>query len=140
MVMSEECGENVLECEQVLDRIRYIGDRPAVADYATFARIVRIPRLIICSSFYDAIKEGQTASTLTPVWDNVAAGIIWIGWVNPVVDIMNPSAGYTFRVSDPRVRTWREDPEEQDVVEAAELYDAKAVTADAGYCLTGAYT
>jgi hypothetical protein len=61
---------------------------------------------------------------------------VWVGYVTKSPALDEPSAGYTFRVNTPTVRTWYEDAEDQDVYEAKELYIPKATCLVAGALIT----
>lgn len=130
-VMSEEVAEVLLEHADILDRIKYIGQSPAMASIQALQQVLRIPRIIVCSAMYNSAKKGQAAVMAPVLTDSV-----WVGYVSPAPNIQNPSAGYTFVVGGHRVRSWREEAEEQNVYEAALNVDCQVTASDAGYVLT----
>ncbi len=112
------------------------GDRSASAGpkFATpqqIAEMTDIPRIIIAEANYNTAAEGQTAS-----YSEVMTDTVWIGYVAPSPAIDEPSAGYVFHVKAPMIRTFREDAEEQDVVEGKVNYVTAATMAGAGATIT----
>lgn len=111
--------------------VRSAGNGPAFAGLEQIAWMTDIPRIIVFEANYNTAAEGQTASYSEVMTDNV-----WIGYVAPSAAIDEPSAGYTFQVQAPAIRTFREDAEEQDVVEAKVNFVSKVTMAASGYVIT----
>ena len=59
-------------------------------------------------------------------------------YVTDAPAIEEPSAGYTFQRRDASTKTFREEPEEQDVVEANKDIDMKITATDCGYYFSAA--
>jgi hypothetical protein len=98
---------------------------------SVLAEVFDIPRVFIVKARYNSAVEGATV-----VMADVMTDTVWVGYVSPTPSIMEPSAAYVFEVGGPKIKTFREEAEEQDVVEGQLNYDAKAVVADAGYTIT----
>ena len=115
------------------DYVKYSSDTkgPSVADIGVIAGVLGLKKIVVCSAIYNSAMPGQTA-----VYASVMTDTVWVGYVTPSPSIMDPSAGYVFTYNDPKTKSWREEAEEQDVVEASENYVAKATCADAGYRIT----
>lgn len=110
---------------------RSAGAGPKFATKDVIADMFDIPNIIITPARYNSAVEGQTAS-----YADVMTDTVWVGYVAPAPAIDEPSAGYVFQVKAPMIRTWREDAEEQDVVEGQVNFVAKATLAGAGYTIT----
>lgn len=132
--MSWEVVEALLENQQIIDRINggaTVGN-PAVADLNTLARVLRVPKIIVYRALYNSAGKGKTA-VIAPIMGKT----VWMGWVAPGASIFDPSAVYCFvKNRGVRVRVWREDSKEQDVVEAQKGFDMKATSTDAGGLIT----
>lgn len=132
MVISEDVAEALMHNDQIILRVRNsVVDRPAVVDMAALGAVLRIPKILVVSAVRNTAMEGQAVTMAEVFGDNC-----WIGYVAPSPSIMAPSAGYTFQVAAPSVRTWREEAEEQDVTEAAVNFVAARTAADAGFLIT----
>jgi hypothetical protein len=114
----------------IRDYIKYSSDSksPSVASTAIMAELFGLEEIVVCKAIYNSANPGATA-----VYADVMTDTVWVGYVTKAPSIMEPSAGYIFQAGPPTTKSWREEPEEQDVVEAKENYVAKATCADAGY-------
>lgn len=106
---------------------------PAIITPQVLAAILDIPRILVCSALYNSAAEGQTAS-----YSPVMGDYVFVCYVPPAPAIDAPACGYTFRHGGPRVRTYRDEAAESDVVEARERYATKITANTAGYLLTDA--
>lgn len=139
MVLSWKAARALRKHPQLLEHLsvmlgtgqRSAGAGPKFATPETIAEMVDIPRVIVVPANYNSANEGQTAS-----YAEVMADTVWVGYVAPSPAIDEPSAGYVFQVKAPMIRTWREDAEEQDVVEGQVGFVAQATLAGAGYTIT----
>ncbi|MCA9729803.1 MAG: hypothetical protein KC729_19120 [Candidatus Eisenbacteria bacterium] len=135
-VLSITWALHAMRSDELRDLIRYTGNPlGSLASFETLRIAFKLQRLLIVEAIYNSANPGQTASL-----GDVMGAHMWVGYVpnNPMID--EPSAGYTFIKGGPRVRTWREDAEEQDVVEAAYLNVTKVTASVAGYVITNLNT
>lgn len=107
------------------------GMGPRIVTPEVLSAIIDIPKVLVVTALYNSAAEGQAA-----VYTSVMTDTIWVGYVAPSPAIDEPSAGYTFRCGDARVRSYREEAAEQDVVEARELYVPKQTLVTAGAIIT----
>lgn len=133
-VIDEDYFLYAMQCDEVLDLIRYTGNVVAnLLSTSWLAQAWGVKKVVVSPTVYQSANEGQTEVALSSLMGNKA----WFGYVPTGPSIDEPSAGYIFRVGTPMVRTWREDAAEQDVIEAGLNDVAKATMADAAYVLTG---
>lgn len=111
------------------DRSASLG--PKFATPEMIANLIDIPNIIIVPANYNTAVEGQTAA-----YSEVMTDTVWVGYVASSPAIDEPSAGYTFQVAAPTIRTWREDAEEQDMVEGRVNFVAQPTLSGAGYTIT----
>lgn len=109
------------------------GGRSGLADVTAnvLSQILDIENIVVVNAIKNTAIEGATAS-----YSPVLTDTVWVGYVTKAPAIDEPSAGYTFRVNQPAVRTYYEDAEDQDVYEARELYVPKATCLPAGALIT----
>jgi hypothetical protein len=112
-----------------IPKVGQIG--PALVTKEVLQTILGIKKILVCGAIYNSAAEGQTE-----VYADVLTDTVWVGYVTPTPAIDSPSAGYTFMVKTPWVRSYYEDAEDQDVVEARELYISKATSLPCGALMT----
>ncbi len=154
LVMDAKTFRNVKQNEDVLARIIYSGTqgRPADVTSQTIAQLFELDEVIIGTALYSSAEEVLAGTDFTAVdlWEtNATKGSAFLYYRPPSAGLMVPAAGYTFNwPSDAgqetrkmagggavrSVRYWWEDSPKQWVIEAAECFDIKVVSADAG-CL-----
>lgn len=89
---------------------------------------LNVERLVIGKSVYNAAKEGATAS-MSFVWGKHAL----LSYVTNAPALRTPTAAYIFQKKGVQTRRWREEAENQDVVEATIATDPRVTASDAGY-------
>jgi hypothetical protein len=110
------------------ERIKYTQSGIITLDI--LKSLFEIENIWIANSKYNAANPGQ-ADSLTDVWtDNV-----WIGFVAQRPGLKQLTFGYTLRARKFRVKRWREEKRDSDVLEASVIQDEKLVAGDAGYLI-----
>lgn len=109
-----------------LDRFKHT--QTGILSNAQIAEWLEIERLLVGQATYNSAKEGQAAS-MSFIWGNSAL----LAYIAPSPGIDVPSAGYTFSFQDVNTKTFREEAEAQDVVEANVNIDMKVCGSDFGY-------
>lgn len=132
--MALEVVEALFENPVVIERIKggATTGQPAVYDLATLQRVFRLPRIVVFESMYNTAAKGLTAS-LSPVLGDT----VFLGYVAETPSLMDPSALYSFQLRNGvKVKTWREEKYEQDVVEAQKWFDNLETATDAAVLIT----
>ena len=100
------------------------------------ARVLGIEKLYVCKSVYSTAHE----KTTTPTYAFIQGKHMLVCYVEPNPGILKPSAGYTFawtgfagNNAGARIKKWRDEKRESDIIEAAFACDQKLVCADCGY-------
>lgn len=110
----------------VIDRFKYT--RVGIIGPAEIAQWLDIPRILVGGAPYNSANEGQTTS-MARIWGKNALLL----YVTDAPAIDEPSAGYTFQWQPVSTKTYREEAEEQDVVEANVNIDMKITSTISGY-------
>jgi hypothetical protein len=139
------------ECVDVLDRIKYTGTqgRPADVTAQTLAQLFELDEVIIGTALYSSAEEVVAGTDFTAVdlWEVTATKgscLLYYAPEAPAIDV--PAAGYTFVwkgdegqqdevvESDVyrQVRRWWDSERKSWMIEAAESFDCKITSADAG--------
>lgn len=135
----------------ILDRIKYTGTQGAPADVTTqtLAQLFELDEVLIGGAIRSSDEETVAGTEFTAVdlWEtNATKGAAFLFYRPPAPAIDEPAAGYIFEWNGGagqesrqinqdvyrQVRYWWEDAPKQFVVEAAECFDAKVTSADAG--------
>lgn len=147
--------DNILQNEDVLDRIKYSSSAgsPAIVTPNLVAQLFGLNEVHVGGAVYSSDEETVAGTEFTAVrmWEtNADKGSAWLGYKTPVPALNEPNAGYIFEwmgdsgqesqivESDTyrQVRKWWEDAKKAWMVEAAENFVAKVTSADAGYLFT----
>lgn len=131
MIMGYEVFNKLKNHDELIERVKHTQEVKAGLTVQQLAQALEVGKILVGKSIYTATLEPQTA-TYAFIWGKYC----WIGYVNPSPGLLVPSAGYTFTWKNRSVRSWREDSPKQDVYEASENFDAKAVAADCGYLIS----
>jgi len=134
VVMNQEVWDKLKYHPDIADKIKYTN--LGILSVDLFKSLIDLPaggRVLIGASIYDSAVEGATAS-MGYVWGKNC----WIGYVAPSPSLLTPSGGYIFAWKTRQIRSWREEAEKQDVVEASSYYDEKAVASSCAYLIGSA--
>lgn len=113
----------------VLDRTKYTS---AEMTESILAALLGVESLYVVSNSYDTSKKGRDDS-ITSIWPNAA----FVGYKPASPGPLKPSCGYTFEKNIPRVKVWRDEPRECDVIEVNMELVPKVVASLCGYLITG---
>lgn len=129
-----EVAMQLTKMEQ-LEELRKYTDPGLVLDSGLPPKIFGL-KVVECESAYDASAEGVTED-MTETWGT-----------NVVIAYINPKStgrktltfSLTFQNRPFRVRKWREEKRESDIVEVTHLYDTKIVAPACGFVYTNSMT
>jgi len=107
---------------------RYKHTQTGIMTAAMVAEWLGVERLIIGNAVYNSAAEGATA-VMANIWGKNA--LLMYLPANP--SITEPSAAYIFQKGGLQTKRYREEAEEQDVVEAKLLHDTVRTAVDCGY-------
>lgn len=130
LVMGHEAMSALKLHPDVIDRYKHT--QTGIVTESQVAAWLDIPTILVGSAVYNSAVEGQTTS-MGFIWGKHAMLLHVTG--APSID--TPSAGYTFSWKDVSTKTYREEAEEQDVVEANHDLDMKLTASDLGYFFSG---
>jgi hypothetical protein len=123
LVVSWSVVENLKQCAQIIDRIKYTYPGIDIANMgpAEIARCLGIPRILVGGAIYDSTGK-NIASSITDVWSDEYAALVKLASRagNVASDITEPCVGYTFLWSDdspenPVVEQYREEDKRSDI-------------------------
>lgn len=144
LVLGYKTFDDLVQHPDIVDRIKY-GQTPgsaAVANEETLAKVFGVARVVVCRAIQNTAAEGATASLSFIAGSRNAL----LAYVTPAPGLLTPSAGYTFvwagapgaNSAGMYMRTYRDDPNESDIIEANAWYDHKVVGSDLGYAFINA--
>ncbi|MCK5358325.1 MAG: hypothetical protein KAJ48_08010 [Elusimicrobiales bacterium] len=111
----------------ITDKIKYTS-----ADSVTesmLAKLFTIDKVHVSKAIYDSSLEGITASLGYLMTD-----VCWVGYVNKAPGRKKISAFTTFENNNnPKVKKWREEKKDGDMIEVTRKYQHKPVATDCGY-------
>lgn len=129
----------------ILDRISQSGqsnNAPRMVMKQTVAQLFEVDRLLVLGAIVNSAIEGATDSIAF-----MAGNHAWLGYVAPTPGLMTPSAGYTFTwTGEPgqegspigqRIKRYREEDIECDILEIDVQMDQKQIASDLGYFFSG---
>ena len=126
MVISYQVWRYVRNHPDLLDRLKYTNPTGVITPEQA-RTLFGVDRLLIGTALYDSAKEGESSSR-SFIWGDTA----WVGWVPRNAALMEPAAGYVLEWMTRQVRTYREEQEHQDVVEAQHSVAEVITASDAG--------
>lgn len=109
--------------------------QPAQGTPAKLAEILELERVFVCGAVKNSAAEGATASMAFLQTEGA-----WLGHVASSPGLMVPTALYTFawtaypgaNGAGARIKRWRDEASEADIVEGGIAFDHKVVAADLG--------
>jgi len=130
LVMGHEVMSALKQHPDAIDRYKHT--QTGILTEAQVAAWLDIPTVLVGDAVYNSAQERQTTS-MSFIWGK---NVLLAGVTNsPSID--TPSAGYTFNWQGVSTKTYREEAEEQDVVEANVDLDMKLTASDLGYFFSG---
>jgi len=123
----------------LLDKIKYT--QRGVMTRELMAQVLDLKEVLVGDAVISTAKEnkGATDFTASLIWEiNAGKGMVFLFYAPDRPGLKVPAAGYQCRGSyengiSRQITMWRENAEHQDVFEAAEEIDVKAVGASCGY-------
>ena len=129
MVVGIQVHLKLLDHPDILERIKYTQRGVITADI--LAALFEVDKYIVGKALYDSSLEG-VAENLGYIWGKNVALI----YAEASPGIKKVSFGYQFQSRGFRVKKWREEKRDGDMVEAGEIRDEKVVAATCGYLYT----
>lgn len=111
----------------VLDRVKYTS---AEVSQAMVGALLGLPELHVPVAQYDTAADGLAASM-----SNFFGDIAFLGWKPANPGMKQPSCGYMFMNSAPRVRSWFDDERNATAVECEIKFQPKVVASLCGYLI-----
>lgn len=135
MTMSYDVAVALKTNPAVIDRIKYSGGisnaTPVRVTNDALAQVFEVDEIIISSAVVDNSDETLT-TTLDTDMEYVISGKVLLSYAPTTAGLMIPSAGYIFtwrgllgNNEGTRVKRWREEATESDIIEQALAYDMK---------------
>ena len=112
---------------------RYKHTRQGIMTREMIATWLDVDRIEVGTAVHNTAKEGQDES-MNFIWGKNAL----LMFVTGSPSIREPSAAYTFQKEEPRTKRWREEAEDQDVIECTHLHRTYVVAQDCGYFIENA--
>lgn len=118
----------------LVDRIKH--SEKGIVTVQLLQELFEIPRILLAEAIYTTSNEGVAAGAET--YQYVWGKHVWLGYVAPNPGVYTPTAMYQFQVGARGLRSWREEAEKQEVLEAAEMVDEKVVSKLLGHLIQNA--
>jgi hypothetical protein len=132
IVLSDSTFKAAKEHVSIVDRIKYTS-----ADSVTpgmLAGLFNVGKVVVSEAVKNDADEGIADSL-----SDIATDTAGIFYVEPSPGLKKPSAFYTFvkqgQTNPWRVRTYRDDPREGDVIEVSTFFQHKVVSSDCAYII-----
>jgi hypothetical protein len=113
--------------QSVLDRIKYTS-REVTEDM--IASLFGLEELLIPLASLDTSREGLT-DTVSQIYGDIS----FVGYKPKSPSPFQPSCGYTFMKSQPKVKRWRVEEREAEAIEVNMAFDCKIVASLSGYLI-----
>lgn len=132
LILNNETFLSIKEHVSFVDRIKYTSSESVSENL--IARLFNIPKMLVGKGIQNTADEGG-AESMAYVWTDST----WLGYVNPRAAIKTPSALYTFQLTSKgspfRVKKWREEKKEADMIEVQTMYQHKIPASTCGYVI-----
>ena len=126
LILGREVWKALKTHADIKDVIKYT--QKAIPTPDLLAQIWDLDRVLIGRAIYNSADEGATPS-YAAIWGKHAL----VCHVAPNPGLMTPSAGYTFVARPFRVRRWRDDAKEAEIIEASIIADFVITGSGLGY-------
>jgi len=129
IIVGKEVHEKLKYHPKILDAIKYTNLGVATVDL--LKQLFEVDNYYVAGALYETATEGQTSS-LNYLWGKN----LIVAYVAPNVGLKVLTFGVTFRKTGyRRVKKWREEKRNGDMIEVADLFVPKVVCSDAAYLL-----
>jgi len=120
---------------QLRDYLKYLnGTAPSIVTEEMMASIFGYKQVIVSTAQRNTALKG-----LTVVLDGLMSDSVWVGYVTESPALMLPNAGYSIQLEGEKIiRTYTEDKNRRDVIDAVKHLCVEVSAADAGYVITNA--
>lgn len=141
LVLNRHVFNNLRECAQIIERVKYSGFQDPVASKisaAALAQVFDLEFILIAGSAKNSANEGQAAA-LASIWDDEKAMVCRIGTTN---DFREPCIGRVLHWNgdgseiDGRVETYRDESIRGDVVRVRHQVDELILYPQCGHLIT----
>lgn len=127
--------EQLSQHPDILDRIKYTQG-PAIIATSLLAQLFEVDEFMVSRAVVNSGAEEGTEATAF-----IAGKHVLVGYRQPSPGLRRPSLGYTFNwtglfsgaAEGPRIKKFRDEKVEGDIIEAAFAFDQKLVAAELGY-------
>lgn len=146
LIVNHNVFENLKDCAQIIDRLKYAGftdPRPGAINEAAIAQALGIERVIVAGSPKNTATEGQSVS-LASIWSDEYAMVCKIA-TRPN-DIREPCIGRTIHwgadgsTIGGTVESYRDEPVRADMIRVRHDVDEKVLYTEAGHLLSNITT
>ena len=142
VIMPWVTWENLVQCEQILDRINggATSDNPAIAQMLNVAKLFQVDRIIIAGGIKDTAKQGQ-AFVGGNIWN---PDYVMVAYINPAAGLydINLCNCYNWEGDggsfDYTVERYYSEEKRREVVRARRQVGVKVEYPECGHLLTGA--
>jgi hypothetical protein len=134
MVLPHPVWKKLKHHPDIIDRIKY--SQRGFVNVELLQELFEVERIMVAKPVYTQSNEGLAAGAET--YQYVWGKDVWLGYITGNPGIQEPTAMYQFVSGQRATRTWREEPEHQDVVEAYEKVDEKVISQLLGYLIATA--
>lgn len=145
LALGRKTFDNLLDHPDIIDRIKYgqTAGGPALANTDILAQIFGVDEVIVANAINNTSAEGRPGS-YSFINDSKSALLVY---APPNPGLMIPTGGYTFVWSGAegadsgtgvRVKRYRDEKQESDVIESEIWYDQRLVSAPLGCFFTAA--
>lgn len=118
------------EHTSVVDRIKYTSAESVSPDL--LASLFDVDKVLVSRAVQNTADEG-----IADVLADVATDTAFVAYIERSPGLKKPSAFYTFTKDGGtrpyKVRTYRDDPREGDVIEVSSMYQIRVISSDCGY-------
>lgn len=132
IVLSDSTFKAAKEHVSITDRIKYTSAESVTP--ALLATLFNVEKVVVSTAVRNAGEEGLTDSLV-----DIATDTAFVCYVERNPGLKKPSAFYSFvkqgNTNPFRVRTYRDEPREGDVIEVSTFYQHKVVSSDCAYVI-----
>lgn len=129
LVLGKEAYEQLINCSQVVDRIKY--SQLGVVTTELLARLFGVDKVYVAGAGYESATEGQTSS-MAYVWGKYA----WLLYVTPRPGIKQRTFGYHFVDKPKAVDKWYDKDRKGTFVRVTDRYTREIVDSNCAYLFT----
>jgi hypothetical protein len=142
MVISRKVWNNVRQCDEVVDLLKYTGNQGSAAPGnitpQAVAAMMGLDMIVVAGGIYDSGTKGQS-TTLADLWDDEYA---FVYRAARTMDLAEPCLGRVFRYTGdgigdgPTVESYRDETKRSNIVRVRDDTDEKLLYTQAGHLLS----